>query len=147
MAKKATTPVGAGSTFNIMDQTPPPPVDGISGAEAADILGIAELSVSRLVHSGVLRKAVRGQRHGLERAEVERLALERWRPGRPYWVTALDAADILGVTRRRVTQLAERGFLPAVQHEGRWLFRRHQVEVVANAREARKLRGTLGTGT
>ena len=48
-------------------------------------------------------------------------------------------AEILGVTPNRVRQLVDRGFLPAVRHEGRWYFRRHQVEVIANAREARRL--------
>ena len=62
LARKTATRHGTGPTLIAMDDMPPPPVDGISGAEAADILGIGELSVSRLVHSGVLPKAVRGQR-------------------------------------------------------------------------------------
>jgi hypothetical protein len=35
-----------------------------------------------------------------------------------------------------------------VQHEGRWtrFFRRHQVEVIANAREARKIAGIVSRG-
>jgi len=45
-----------------------------------------------------------------------------------------------------VTQLATEGRLPFVEYDGRRLFSRHQVEVVANAREARKLAGTLGMG-
>jgi predicted site-specific integrase-resolvase len=120
------------------------PEDGISGAEAAEILGIRELSVSRLVTQGVLTKAVRGQKYGLERTDVERLALKRYRPGHPYWCTSGGAAEILGVSVTRVHQLVDRGFVPAVQHAGRWYFRRHQLEVIANARDARKLRGTLG---
>lgn len=48
------------------------------------------------------------------------------------------------MTVTRVHQLVDRGFVPAVWHSGRWYFRRHQLEVVANARDARKLRGTLG---
>ena len=47
-------------------------------------------------------------------------------------------AEILGVTPNRVRQLVDRGFLPAVRHDGRWFFRRHQVEVIANARELRR---------
>jgi predicted XRE-type DNA-binding protein len=123
------------------------PEDGISGAEAAEILGIQELSVSRLVSQGVLLKAVRGQKFGLERADVERVALERYRPGHAYWCTSGCAAEILGVSVTRVHQLVDRDFLPAVKHAGRWYFRRHQLEVIANARDARKLRGALGTGT
>jgi len=86
-----------------------PPIDGISGAEAAEILGIQELSVSRLVMQGVLRKAVRGQKFGLDRADVERVALERYRPGHPYWCTSGAAAEILGVSVTRVHQLVDRG--------------------------------------
>jgi hypothetical protein len=52
-----------------------PPVDGISGKETGRILGIRELSVSRLVNQGVLPKAVRGQTFRLDRADVERVAL------------------------------------------------------------------------
>ena len=113
---------------------------GIGSAEAAEILGIHELSVSRLVRRGILRKSAPHQRIGLDRADVERLALERYAcKDHPYWTTTAGAAEILGVTQRRVRQLVHRGFLPAVQHEGRWYFRRHQVAVIANARESRKL--------
>jgi hypothetical protein len=72
----------------MLQADPDPPIDGISGKEAGQILGIRELSVSRLVNQGVLRKAVRGQKFGLERADVERVALERYRRGHPYWCTS-----------------------------------------------------------
>ena len=54
---------------------------------------------------------------------------------------------MLGVTPNRVRQLVQRGFIPVVEHDGRRYFRRRQIEVVANARESRKVTGTLGTGT
>jgi Helix-turn-helix domain len=113
---------------------------GISAAEAAEILGIHELSVSRLLGRGILRKAIPHRKIGLDRADVERIALERnaHRDHR-YWTTTAGAAEILGVTANRVRQLVDRGFLPAVRHDGRWYLRRHQVEVIANARESRKL--------
>ena len=70
---------------------------GISGAEAAEILGIHELSVSRLVGRGILRKTVPHRRIGLDRADVERLALERYaHKDHPYWTTSAGAAEILG---------------------------------------------------
>ena len=122
--------------------------EGISGREAAAILDLAdEFSVYRLVSRGVIAKAVKHAHFGLDRAEVERVALDRWKPGHPYWATSAEAAELLGVTPNRVRQLVDREFLPAVQHEGRWFFRRHQIRVVAHARDARKLRGTLGTVT
>ena len=117
------------------------PARGISGREAAEILGIHELSVSRLVSRGVLRKAVPHRRIGLDRADVEQLALERYaHRDHPYWTTTSGAAEILGVTPNRVRQLVDRGFLPALQHMGRWYLRRQQVEVIANARELRSWR-------
>lgn len=122
-----------------------PPVDGISGKEAGRILGIRELSVSRLINQGVLPKAVRGQTFGLDRGDVERVALERYRPGHPYWCTSGEAADILSVSVTRV-QLIDRGFVPAIQHDGHWHFRRHQLEVIAAARDARKSSGNPEQG-
>lgn len=94
---------------------------GISGAEAAEIVGIHELSVSRLVGRGILRKTVPHLKIGLDRADVERVALERYADkDHPYWTTTAGAAEILGVTANRVRQPVDRGFLPAVRHDGRW---------------------------
>ena len=80
----------------------PRPILGLSGAEAGEILGVTQLTVSQFVADGVLPKAVRYQHNGLDRSDVERLALERWKPGRPYWVTEREAARILGLSRARV---------------------------------------------
>ena len=66
--------------------------------------------------------------------------------GDAEWIDSAEVAEILGVTQHRVRQLVARGFLRAVRYGSRWFYRRHQVEVVANARDARKLRGTLGRG-
>jgi hypothetical protein len=45
---------------------------------------------------------------------------------------------ILGVNHTRLNQLAVRGFLPFEMHaDGTRLYRREQLEVVANARDAR----------
>ena len=116
---------------------------GITAKEAAGILDVTSQSVHKYVCAGIIPK---GQKHvsgGLDRDTVERVSLARLqlrrRPGpHPYWATTREATEILGVSRARVRQLAERGRIPAVWHEGHWYFRRHQIEVVANARDARK---------
>jgi hypothetical protein len=63
------------------------------------------------------------------------------------WIPASEVAAILGVNRARVGQLVDAGRLPppfqAIPGGKRW-FRKRQVEVIANARESRRLRGTLG---
>ncbi|WP_414689819.1 helix-turn-helix domain-containing protein [Nocardioides sp.] len=58
----------------------------------------------------------------------------RIRHGKPhhYWADTREAADLLGVTGKRVRQLIRTDLLPAVQAtNGRWYFRRAQLEVVA----------------
>jgi predicted site-specific integrase-resolvase len=115
------------------------PTSGLSGAEAAEILGTSRQAVYRLVNTGVLPKSVAHQHGGLDRDDVERVALERWKPGHPYWITSSEVAQILGVNPARVRQIVARGFLPAVRRGHRWLYRRPQVEVIANARLARRL--------
>ena len=52
-------------------------------------------------------------------------------------MTTAEVAELLGVSKQRVGQLVRKGFLPGVEHKGRRLFRRHQVEVIGNARDAR----------
>lgn len=60
--------------------------------------------------------------------------------GVSYWVTTRQAADLLGVGQTRVRQLVDHGFLPCLHTpHGRLIFRRHQVEVIANARLSRRL--------
>jgi hypothetical protein len=44
--------------------------------------------------------------------------------------------SILGVSRVRVGQLRRAGRLPVVEHRGRYFYRRTQIEVLANARDA-----------
>lgn len=113
---------------------------GISTTEAAAILGVSTNRVHQLVSRGRLDRTPPYARDALDRDQVEQLSLELLTPGQPhpYWATAPEAALILGVTDTRVRQLARRGRIPAVQHDGRWHFRRQQLEVVANARDARR---------
>ena len=116
---------------------------GITAKEAAGILDVTSQSVHKYVCAGIIPKAEKNAHGGLDRDAVEQVSLTRLplrrRPGpHPYWATTREATEILGVSRARVRQLAERGRIPAVWHEGHWYFRRHQIEVVANARDARK---------
>jgi excisionase family DNA binding protein len=119
----------------------------VTQAEAAYILGCHPTTVHRLVAQGVLGWEP-GRHRQLSREDVERLAVQRWRrrdPDAPddgvsYWVTAKQAGEILGVGRTRVGQLVESERLPCVRtSRGERLFRRAQVEVIANARLSRRL--------
>lgn len=116
-----------------------PPIFGLTGAQAADILDVTEHHVARLVREGKLVRRRRYQHNGLDRDAVEQLALERYKPGHPYWATTVEVATVLGVARERVRQLVAARRILAVMHGGRRYFRRHQVEVIANARESRRL--------
>ena len=113
------------------------------------MLGCSVNHVYRMARRGQLPRAgAPGKWAGYEAEVVERVSLERL--GRrtavrhPWWVDVAEAAIVLEVSRERVRQLAARGRVPAVRHQGRWLFRRHQLEVVANARNARKFAGEWG---
>lgn len=73
------------------------------------------------------------------------LHLRRRRRGRgpdftnkTIWITSIEAAAILGVSPRRVRQLANKGYLPYEKASPRrFKFRKAQVEVIANARDHR----------
>ncbi len=71
------------------------------------------------------------------------MTLYRWRDHLgeldAYWITGQRAADVLGVNVARLNALAVKGFIPHETHaDGTRLYRREQLEVVANAREARR---------
>jgi len=116
------------------------PIPGITAKQAAVILDVTPRYVDRLVSDGKLPKAVRHAKAGLDRDVVERVSLDRLRRSRPhrYWASSQEAAEILDLTRKQVGVLASLDQVPAVRHRGRWYFRRHQLEVVANARDAMK---------
>jgi hypothetical protein len=120
------------------------PVDGVGQAEAARILACHRWTVAEYVKTGRLPSAGRNVRRGLSRADVEALARELYPwwdhldDEDSYWVTAKHAKDILSVNHTRLNQLAVRGFVPFEVHvDGTRLYRREQLEVVANARDAR----------
>ena len=88
---------------------------------------------------------LKGQPATLE--TVERLAVQhyRWKvhvhDPASYWVTVKQAAEILGVSIQRVRQYLDNEQVPYVVHRnGVRLVRREQLETVANARAARRLR-------
>lgn len=121
------------------------PVDPVTYAEAAHILGVTSSTVRRHIVAGRLpahRKS--GKHRTLSRADVESYAARTYRyklhidDTDSYWVTNLRAADILGVSRPRLNQLAAAGLIPFEVHaDGTRLYRREQLMTVANAREAR----------
>ena len=126
-----------GPTLPVMDQDTPGPNQGLSAAEAASILGVRASTVHQWVAKGVLPKAVKWQRYGLDRVDVENLALQRYTPGHPWLATNREAAQMLGVSRERVKQLVDAGRLPCLEYRGHRYFRRQQIQVIANARNAR----------
>jgi excisionase family DNA binding protein len=120
------------------------PVDAVTLRQAAEILGLSVSSVRRLIAAGRLPVGRRYQHRSLPRADVEALAGEIypwWRhvnDPESYWVTGRRAARVLGVTRARLGQLARGDLVPYVAHQdGTRLYRRHQLAVMAKAREPR----------
>lgn len=106
--------------------------DWITRREAIEILGVSRGALDRLIRKEHLTQADRPTRR-LSRKEVEALATER-----REWISARQAAEILGVHKSRVGQLADAGLLPFERgSDGRRLYRRRQVEVIANARRVR----------
>ena len=126
-------------------------MEELSIFEAAHVLGGTPQQARDLLRARGLVGPRGGRRERLTVESVEALAVEcyRWRshvddPG-SYWVTNARAREILGVNKARVNQLADKGFLPFVtNHDGTRLYRRFQLETVANARSARKLRQPMG---
>jgi hypothetical protein len=127
------------------------PGNGVTLIEAAHILGVARSTVRRLILTGDLEREGRYTHRGLDRDQVEGLAMRRWRrrrhppPAGSYWMTTGQAAAMLGVTHARVWQLAQTDRLPyRVSHTGVRLFRRRQLETIAHAWQAQRLqRGSL----
>ena len=107
-----------------MTQRGPTPV---SRERAAALLDVGHTRLESMLRDGVLAS----------------LALEDVLRAREQgWIRTGDVMAILGVNRSRVGQLVEADRRPCYQARpgGRRWYRRAQVEVIANAREARKLR-------
>ena len=121
----------------------PEPGDAVTWQEAARILDRSLSTVARLVAGGELTKGARWEHRQLSRRDVERLALARSdgvTSVASYLVTRRQAAPILGVIHSRVGQLVDDDRIPyKTTPSGRRLFRRQQLEVIANARLSRRL--------
>jgi excisionase family DNA binding protein len=121
------------------------PVDAVTLAEAAEILGTSVSSVRRHVLAGRLRAGRRRYKHrSLSRADVEALAASvyDWRGHAhhpdSYWLTGQRAADLYGVNRARLSELSRADRLPYVVHrDGVRLYRRQQLVVLGQARKGR----------
>lgn len=103
---------------------------------AAHILGMLAWQAEKILGAGPY-----------ELEAVERAALEHYQPSAhrvdrfSYWLTSGAAAELMGVSPARVKRMVTADRLPYVMHRsGLRLLRRHQVEVIANARGSRLLR-------
>jgi predicted transcriptional regulator len=111
--------------------------------EAAHILGLSPAATAaQLEERGLLGPTWTTVEASVEDIEAIATEIYQWsselRSNYSYWVTAKQAAPILGVSQTRVKQLAVAERIPSViHHTGVHLFRRHQLEVVANARLSR----------
>lgn len=117
--------------------------DLLAHAEAAAVLQVHPITVAKLLRRGRLVPLRKGAARQLSRRRVEALAVAL-RPSKrtrsSYFIDTRDVAGLLGVSRERVLQLTRRGFLPAVETGLRRpvrLYRRSQIQVVANARRVR----------
>jgi excisionase family DNA binding protein len=116
----------------------------VSFDQAAHILAMSKRTLMQLMDTGELPTVrVRGRQGRLLHDDVETYAAANFRLRRysrpdSYFVTTAGAAEHLGVSRPRVIQLGDKGFLPYLVARNGWrLYRRQQIQVVANSRLAR----------
>lgn len=108
--------------------------DAISHADAAKILGINPTSIPRLVRTGELKRQEH-QLPSLSRTQVEQYLADQQTAG---WITATEAAAILGISKTRTGQIAAKGLLPFdIGPNGRRRYRRGQIEGISRARQVR----------
>lgn len=100
-------------------------------------MGVSERTIARLRREGLLTE-VRGGRRLYSRSEVDAFLENPWINGR-------EAAKILGVSHNRVSQLAAAEKIPAHRTtSGRRVYRLRQLEIVAHARNAMRVRRAQG---
>ena len=121
----------------------------ITAAEVAEILGVTLQTVYDYAARGRLTRHAPGHvRRAYDHAEVEAYSLARIRWQRhgphPYWATSDEAAAELHCSRSNVAQMMLSGRLPyETAANGRRYVRRHQLDVIANARETRLIEGRV----
>jgi hypothetical protein len=127
------------------------PVDAVTLEQAGRILGVARSTVQLWVIAGRIQSHGRREHRMLSQGDVEQLAtlVYDWRDHlhdpTSYWVTGKDAAAVLGFSHQRLGQLAVQERVPYIQHvDGVRLYRRAQLETVANSRDARWRRSLPG---
>lgn len=120
------------------------PVDAVTLAEAAAILGCSISSVRRRIGEGRLLGGAPYENRALSQTAVEALAVEVypwWRHVHDpvsYWLTEAAASAVLGVNRSGLGHLARADRLPYVVHRsGTRMYRRAQLTVMGNARRER----------
>jgi hypothetical protein len=108
--------------------------------DAAHVLGMLPWEAEEILGAGPYELHV-----------VEKAALEHYRTHAhardpySYWVTTTQAAALPGISDVRVKQLLNGEKIPFERHRsGKRLMRRHQVDVIGNARQSRKLGGRIG---
>lgn len=100
--------------------------DAITLAEAASLLGLTEIRVTRLRREGLLNRLPGYPSYS--RSDVQEFIDNPWLNGR-------QAAIVLGVSHNRVSQLAADEKIPLHQTKsGKRVYRLLQLEVVARAR-------------
>lgn len=132
--------------------------DWLTWQQAAEVVGCPVSTIGWYRTQGRIEGRPRdGTRPSLRRDSVEKFATwwsrqkvkrvrearrrdERPEPkagpptGNEVWLDAGTAAAVLGLSSRRVSQLASAERLPATMHNGRWWMRRTDLETVAAAR-------------
>jgi hypothetical protein len=107
-----------------------PDPDAITVEEASVIAGLPVEVVRRFRREGFFTRLP--GRTTYSRREAEQFA-------RDPWLSGVEAAVVLGVSHARVTQLARVDKIPyRAGASGKRFYKRSQLEVVANARDARK---------
>lgn len=110
--------------------------DAITLAEAARLLGLTEIRVTRLRREGLLRRLPGYPSYS--RSDVREFIDNPWLNGR-------QAALVLGVTHNRVSQLAADEKIPVhLTKSGKRVYRLRQLEVVARARSLKFHSPTAG---